>query len=522
MVDPDVLRRFSAGAAHYDAHAHVQRLSAVDLLAYTEASLALSPRTNDGLVEPAPKRGRAFKILEPGCGTGLYTRMLLDAFRGASVFGVDISEAMVRVAKRGIDDPRARFAVADAEEIATGIYDLVTSNAVFQWFLSLPRTLARMASLLPGGGLLTFSFFGPETYAELAGALRAAADSRGRPVQRQAGMPRVCRRRRVPLPGRDLRCAFGFVSAVGRRRAAVPSGISDLAGPAAEHPVHGNARGRGAGVVEPGEARAGRGGVPGAGRRDQGDVPGLPLPGRDPGRGGRVKGVFITGTGTGVGKTVVCGLLAGFLRSRGMRVTTQKWVETGVTDGPSDIDVHRRLMGDPGSAPEPPSADRCPYRFSLPGSPHLAAEREGRRVDPSVIEAAYRRLAETHDAVLVEGAGGFLVPLTEELLTGDLVARIGLPILVVAANRLGCVNDALLTVEAVRRRGIPLPGIVFNRLPGEADGARAEVLADNPRIVARITRAPVLGEVPPLPDPARGAEAFAPVGRAFLERWRAT
>ena len=170
MVDPAVLRRFSAGATRYEAHAHAQRLSAVDLLAYTGASLG-----------PAPDRGGGFKILEPGCGTGLYTRMLLDAFRGASVFGVDISEAMVRVARRGIDDPRARFAVADAEEIAAGSYDLVTSNAVFQWFLSLPRTLARMASLLPGGGLLTFSFFGPETYAELAEALREAAEGHGRP-----------------------------------------------------------------------------------------------------------------------------------------------------------------------------------------------------------------------------------------------------------------------------------------------------------------------------------------------------
>jgi malonyl-CoA O-methyltransferase len=222
MVDPAVLRRFSACAARYEAHAHAQRLSAADLLAYTEASLGLAssrgrvtngiepapnkgparptnvfdpapkrgrvskilePAPNKGpafkILEPAPKRGLAMKILEPGCGTGLYTRMLLEAFRGASVFGVDISEAMVRVAKRGIDDPRARFAVADAEEIATGRYDLVTSNAVFQWFLSLSRTLARMASLLPRGGLLTFSFFGPETYAELDAALRESALPRG-------------------------------------------------------------------------------------------------------------------------------------------------------------------------------------------------------------------------------------------------------------------------------------------------------------------------------------------------------
>jgi len=183
MVDPDVLRRFSAGAARYEAHARAQRLSAADLLAYTEASLGPAP--DRGIVEtgdePAPNRGPAFKILEPGCGTGIYTRMLLDRFRDASVFGVDISEAMVRVAKRGIGDARVRFAVADAEEIATGSYDLVTSNAVFQWFLSLPRTLARIASLLAGGGLLTFSFFGPETYAELGNALRAAVDGHGRP-----------------------------------------------------------------------------------------------------------------------------------------------------------------------------------------------------------------------------------------------------------------------------------------------------------------------------------------------------
>jgi len=191
MVDPAVLRRFSAGATRYEAHAHAQRLSAVDLLAYTGASLG-----------PAPDRGRAFKILEPGCGTGLYTRMLLDAFPTASILGIDVSEAMIRVARKmaddqgwssaatgrdapglvvAADDPRVRFAVADAEEIAAGSYDLVTSNAVFQWFLSLPRTLARMASLLPGGGLLTFSFFGPETYAELGNALRAAVDGHGRP-----------------------------------------------------------------------------------------------------------------------------------------------------------------------------------------------------------------------------------------------------------------------------------------------------------------------------------------------------
>ena len=166
MPDPAVLRRFSASAARYDAHAYAQRLSARDLLAFTRQTL---PETY----------GPGRRILEPGCGTGLYTRMILDAFPGAAVYGVDISEAMVRVARGHIGDPRARFAVADAEEIASPSYDLITSNATFQWFLSFPRTVARMASLLRGGGLLTFSFFGPGTYAELEAALRDATEGEG-------------------------------------------------------------------------------------------------------------------------------------------------------------------------------------------------------------------------------------------------------------------------------------------------------------------------------------------------------
>ncbi len=174
MADPSVLRRFSAHAARYDGHAHVQRLSARDLLERTVSSF--SERKIPGPEgEPAPGEGRAFNILEPGCGTGIYTEMLLAAFPGASVVGVDLSEAMVRVASRRIRDPRARFVVADAEEIPGGKYDLVSSNATFQWFLSFPQTVARMASLLDREGVLTFSFFGQGTYAELDEALGEAS-----------------------------------------------------------------------------------------------------------------------------------------------------------------------------------------------------------------------------------------------------------------------------------------------------------------------------------------------------------
>ncbi len=160
MTDPSVERRFSIGASRYEAHAHVQRLSAADLLTFT--------------LEAPTAGARVERILEPGCGTGLYTRMLLDAFPGATIDGVDISGAMVRLARERVADPRARFAKADAEEIVAGRYDLITSNATFQWFLAFDRTVRRLASLLPDGGILTFSFFGPGTFAELDEALRAS------------------------------------------------------------------------------------------------------------------------------------------------------------------------------------------------------------------------------------------------------------------------------------------------------------------------------------------------------------
>ncbi|MEW6719838.1 MAG: methyltransferase domain-containing protein [Thermodesulfobacteriota bacterium] len=158
MTDPAVARRFSIGASRYEAHAHAQRLSAADLLAFTRDAL---------------EGRRVESILEPGCGTGLYTRMLLEAFPGASIEGVDISAEMVRLARERIADPRARFATGDAEEIVSGTYDLVTSNATFQWFRTFGRTVRRMASLLSEGGRLTFSYFGPGTFAELDEAMRA-------------------------------------------------------------------------------------------------------------------------------------------------------------------------------------------------------------------------------------------------------------------------------------------------------------------------------------------------------------
>lgn len=139
----------------YEAHAGPQRIAARDLLLFTGA---VRPRT----------------ILEPGCGTGLYTRMLLGAFPGASVLAVDLSEARVTAARARIVSPEIRFETADAEDLPPASYDLISSNATFQWFRRLPQTLGRFARMLTEGGSLSFSFFGPGTYRELDEAMREA------------------------------------------------------------------------------------------------------------------------------------------------------------------------------------------------------------------------------------------------------------------------------------------------------------------------------------------------------------
>ncbi|MCL1927005.1 MAG: methyltransferase domain-containing protein [Syntrophorhabdaceae bacterium] len=142
--------------ARYEEYAHVQRLSAVDLLEFTRKGL---------------DEGRIGKILEPGCGTGIYTRALIDAFPHATIEGIDISEAMVRQARERTVSQRARFRTADAEGAVFGKYDLITSNAAFHWFRSFDGVIKRMRSLLLADGSLTFTYFGPETFAELDKAL---------------------------------------------------------------------------------------------------------------------------------------------------------------------------------------------------------------------------------------------------------------------------------------------------------------------------------------------------------------
>jgi len=223
--------------------------------------------------------------------------------------------------------------------------------------------------------------------------------------------------------------------------------------------------------------------------------------------------VFVTGTDTGVGKTIVAGLLARCLCEQGRRAITQKWVQTGTRDYPCDIPTHLALMGAEPEAFQAYEADMTPYALELAASPHLAAAHENVRIDTRKIVASFRRLSQAFDTVVVEGAGGILVPLNEKTLFVDVVESLALPVVVVAANKLGAINHTLLTIEALQRRNITVLGVVFNTLDRQEDEI---VRRDNPKIVRTFARIPILGQLPWSTDPAQLYRDFELIAKRIL------
>jgi dethiobiotin synthetase len=190
--------------------------------------------------------------------------------------------------------------------------------------------------------------------------------------------------------------------------------------------------------------------------------------------------IAVCGIDTGVGKSVATGLLAEFLSARGDSVITQKPVQTGCSDKPEDILLHRRLMGTFWNDYDEQGVT-CSYCLPFPGSPHLAAELAGRRIEPSEISRASEALAADHDYLLIEGAGGLLVPFGEDLLQLDYFKQCGYPLILVTSPRLGSINHTLLALEAIRTRTMPLLGLVYN-LYGENP---LEIVRDSRRVMKR-------------------------------------
>ena len=182
-----------------------------------------------------------------------------------------------------------------------------------------------------------------------------------------------------------------------------------------------------------------------------------------------MKGVyFVSGIDTDIGKTVATGMLAKQLLQQGKSVITQKPVQTGCQNIADDIAVHRNIMGIPMQ-----EADKqrltMPEIFSYPASPHLAARLDGRVLDLDKIRTATQELAAQYEIVLVEGAGGLMVPLTENLLTIDYIQQQDYPVILVTSGRLGSINHTLLSLAALKQYGIQLHSLIFNHIHDSKD-----------------------------------------------------
>ena len=201
-----------------------------------------------------------------------------------------------------------------------------------------------------------------------------------------------------------------------------------------------------------------------------------------------LRGLFITGTDTGVGKTeVACGLVRGH-RARGLDVGAMKPAQSGHHPGElSDADRLRAAAGGTDAVELV-----CPYRLGAPLAPAVAARLEGKSLSLSVILEAARTLAARHAALVIEGAGGLMTPLTDRETFADLAVAFGLPVLVVARAGLGTVNHVALTCEALRARALVARGIVLNRTSRDHDPSEPHNAAE----IERLTGVRVLATLP--------------------------
>ena len=225
-----------------------------------------------------------------------------------------------------------------------------------------------------------------------------------------------------------------------------------------------------------------------------------------------MRGLFVTGTDTGVGKTFVTTALARALRAAGVDVGVMKPIETGVpAAGPEDARALRLAAG-----VDDPLERICPVQLSLPASPEAAARAEGRAIPMAAIHEAFESLARRHAFMLVEGAGGLLVPIDAATDMADLARELDLPVLLVTRARLGTINHTRLSLECAAARGLEVFGVVISHSDGALSAADARNLASLRERLGGL----LVGEIGPLavgesvaPD-AVGLEAVVRAARS--------
>lgn len=429
-----IAKAFGAAAQTYPDNAAVQRLAAMRLAARIAAL-------------PLPARP---KVLEIGCGSGFLTAALAHALPDADLTVTDLSPDMLD-ACRTATGVRATWQVMDGEHptLSPGTFDLVCAGLTVQWFDDLDAGLTRLCGLLKPGGHLAFSTLLCGTFGEwrdahadqglTTGALDFAAPERLRRFSHDGVRVQLVQERFVER--HESGAAFvRTLKAIGAQTSDRP--------PLKVAPFKRVLRRfEDAGAVATYELGYGT-----LRRRDLS------------------KGVFVTGTDTDVGKTVVSAVLV-----RALGADYWKPVQTGTAVDPGDTAAVARLAGLTSERIHPPA-----YEFAEPLSPHTAAALENAKVELSALA-----LPLSDRPLIVEGAGGALVPLNGEALTIELMQRLGLPVVVVARSTLGTINHTLLTLEALRLRGLDVLGVVMSGPPNAANRLAIETYGDV-RVLAEI------------------------------------
>ncbi len=446
---------FDRAAPSYDANAQVQRI-AVRRLAARIAALALPARP---------------RVLEIGCGTGLLSEALVEALGPADFTFTDLSPAMVEACRaRAGDIGAAEFRVMDAErpDIESGEgFDLVCASLAFQWLEDLPGALAGLKALVAPGGWLAYAALAEGTLREWRRACEDAGAAAATPAFPSAEALRSTAGGRIETETvvEAHADARGFIAGLKAIGAGLGAPGARPLGPAALKAAM--ARFEALGSTATYEIAYGAWRRPAA------------------------RGVFVTGTDTGVGKTVVSAVLA-----RAWGADYWKPVQTGLADEAGDTAVVAELAGLDPDRLHPPA-----FAFAPPVSPHLAADEAGEEI---ALDAFV--LPSTNRPLVVEGAGGPLVPLNARDTMADLIARLGLPAVVVAPSRLGAISQTLSAVQALRDKGVEVAGVVLVG-PPFADNRAAIEIHGKVRVLAELPWAAALdaGEV------ARLARAIPPL-----------
>ena len=433
-----LLRAFDAAASSYDAAAPMQRAVA-KRLAEKIAALPLPPRP---------------RILEIGCGTGFLTVALRERIKDADWLVTDLSPRMLEVCQARIGPgPHIAFRALDGErpDLEEGPFDLVCSSLAFQWFDDLGAALGRLRALIAPGGWLAFSTLAEGTLAEWREAHAALGLDCGAP-----GHPSEQVLAEMLGPGGRIE-----TETVVQAHADARAFLDDLKAIGAATPAPGRR------PLAPGDLKRVMRRFDEAGSQVRYEI----AYGFRRRRPDRVRGVFVTGTDTGVGKTVVSACLV-----KAWGADYWKPVQTGIAEEAGDTATVAALAGLPAERLHRPS-----HEFGPPVSPHLAAEEAGARIALESLE-----LPASDRLVVVEGAGGALVPLNARETMRDLMVRWDLPVVLVAATRLGAINQTLLTLDALRARGLDVLGVVLT----------GEPFADNRAAIERLGRVRVLAELP--------------------------